>query len=41
MKHGPIALVDKHTHSVFIVPQDAVYEKVMSNLEEIKAAAGR
>jgi glutamine---fructose-6-phosphate transaminase (isomerizing) len=40
MKHGPIALVDKHTPSVFIVPQDAVYEKVMSNLEEIKARGG-
>ena len=40
MKHGPIALVDEHTPSVFIIPQDFVYEKVMSNLEEIKARGG-
>ena len=40
MKHGPIALVDKDTPSVFIMPQGAVYEKVMANLEEIKARGG-
>ena len=40
MKHGPIALVDEHTPSVFIVPHDFVYEKVMSNLSEIKARGG-
>ena len=40
MKHGPIALVDEHTPSVFIVPQGGVYDKVMSNLEEIKARGG-
>ncbi len=40
MKHGPIALVDKHTPSVFLVPQCSVYDKVMSNLEEIKARGG-
>jgi glucosamine--fructose-6-phosphate aminotransferase (isomerizing) len=40
MKHGPIALVDKKTPSVFIMPQGAVYDKVMSNLEEIKARGG-
>ena len=40
MKHGPIALVDKHTPSVFIVPQGPVYDKVISNLEEIKARGG-
>jgi glucosamine--fructose-6-phosphate aminotransferase (isomerizing) len=40
MKHGPIALVDEHTPSVIIVPQGAVYDKVMSNLEEIKARGG-
>jgi glucosamine--fructose-6-phosphate aminotransferase (isomerizing) len=40
MKHGPIALVDEHTPSVFIMPQGAVYDKVMSNLEEIKARGG-
>ena len=40
MKHGPIALVDKNTPSVFIVPQDFVYDKVLSNLAEIKARGG-
>ena len=40
MKHGPIALVDENTPSVFIVPQGFVYDKVMSNLEEIKARGG-
>jgi glutamine---fructose-6-phosphate transaminase (isomerizing) len=40
MKHGPIALVDEHTPSVFIVPQGTVYEKVLSNLQEVKARGG-
>ncbi len=40
MKHGPIALVDEHTPSVFVMPQGLVYEKVMANLEEIKARGG-
>jgi glucosamine--fructose-6-phosphate aminotransferase (isomerizing) len=40
MKHGPIALVDENTPSVFVVPQGVVYDKVMSNLEEIKARGG-
>jgi glucosamine--fructose-6-phosphate aminotransferase (isomerizing) len=40
MKHGPIALVDEHTPSVFIMPRGFVYEKVMSNLEEVKARGG-
>jgi glucosamine--fructose-6-phosphate aminotransferase (isomerizing) len=40
MKHGPIALVDGDTPSVFIMPQGTVYDKVMSNLEEIKARGG-
>ena len=40
MKHGPIALVDEHTPSVFLIPQGLVYDKVMSNLEEIKARGG-
>ena len=40
MKHGPIALVDEKTPSVFIMPQGNVYEKVMANLEEIKARGG-
>jgi glucosamine--fructose-6-phosphate aminotransferase (isomerizing) len=40
MKHGPIALVDESTPSVFIMPQGPVFDKVMSNLEEIKARGG-
>ena len=40
MKHGPIALVDEQTPSVFVMPQGFIYEKVMSNLEEIKARGG-
>ena len=40
MKHGPIALVDSNTPSVFLVPQGFIYDKVMSNLEEIKARGG-
>lgn len=40
MKHGPIALVDENTPSVFVMPNGFIYEKVMSNLEEIKARKG-
>jgi glucosamine--fructose-6-phosphate aminotransferase (isomerizing) len=40
MKHGPIALVDENTPSVFLVPQGSVFDKVMSNMEEIKARGG-
>jgi len=40
MKHGPIALVDEQTPSVFLVPRGAVFDKVMSNMQEIKARGG-
>ena len=40
MKHGPIALVDKRTPSVFLMPQGPVYDKVMANVQEIKARGG-
>lgn len=40
MKHGPIALVDEATPSVFIVPRCGIYPKVISNLEEVKARKG-
>jgi glucosamine--fructose-6-phosphate aminotransferase (isomerizing) len=40
MKHGPIALVDEHTPSVFLIPQGPVYDKVISNMEEIRARGG-
>ncbi|MDP1629191.1 MAG: SIS domain-containing protein, partial [bacterium] len=40
MKHGPIALIDKKFPSLFIAPVDSVYEKMLSNMEEIKARGG-
>ena len=40
MKHGPIALIDRDTPSVFLCTRGALYEKVMSNLEEIKSRGG-
>ncbi|OWK47508.1 glutamine--fructose-6-phosphate transaminase (isomerizing) [Fimbriiglobus ruber] len=40
MKHGPIALVDADTPSVFLVPRGSVFDKVMSNMQEIKARGG-
>ncbi|MEX0725276.1 MAG: glutamine--fructose-6-phosphate transaminase (isomerizing), partial [Planctomycetaceae bacterium] len=40
MKHGPIALVDERTPSIFVIPQGHIYPKVISNLEEIKARGG-
>ncbi|MEW6407707.1 MAG: glutamine--fructose-6-phosphate transaminase (isomerizing) [Patescibacteria group bacterium] len=41
MKHGPIALVDSKFPVFAIAPQDSVYEKTISNLEEIKARHGK
>jgi glucosamine--fructose-6-phosphate aminotransferase (isomerizing) len=41
MKHGPIALIDENMPVVFIVPRDTLYEKVMSNLQEVRARKGR
>jgi glucosamine--fructose-6-phosphate aminotransferase (isomerizing) len=40
MKHGPIALVDRQTPSVFLMPHGPVYDKVLANLQEIKARGG-
>lgn len=40
MKHGPIALVDDATPSVFIIPHGTTYDKVMANMEEVKARGG-
>ncbi len=40
MKHGPIALVDPNTPSVFLMSGGPVFDKVMSNLEEVKARGG-
>jgi glucosamine--fructose-6-phosphate aminotransferase (isomerizing) len=41
MKHGPIALIDDEMPIVVIVPKSATYDKVFSNLEEVKARGGR
>ncbi|MBM4172628.1 MAG: glutamine--fructose-6-phosphate transaminase (isomerizing), partial [Ignavibacteria bacterium] len=41
MKHGPIALIDENMPVVFIAMKDSVYEKVISNIEEVKARKGR
>jgi glucosamine--fructose-6-phosphate aminotransferase (isomerizing) len=40
LKHGVIALITEETPSLFIAPQDAVFEKNMSNIEEVKARKG-
>jgi glucosamine--fructose-6-phosphate aminotransferase (isomerizing) len=40
MKHGPIALIDPCTPSVFIAPVDQIYDKTRSNIEEVKARKG-
>ncbi|REJ93347.1 MAG: glutamine--fructose-6-phosphate transaminase (isomerizing) [Planctomycetota bacterium] len=40
MKHGPIALIDERTPSVFVVPRCGIYPKVISNMEEVKARKG-
>mgnify|MGYP001400394715 CR=1 FL=1 len=41
MKHGPIALIDEAMPVVFIATQDEVYEKVVSNIQEVKARGGQ
>jgi glutamine---fructose-6-phosphate transaminase (isomerizing) len=41
MKHGPIALVDKNLPVVFVATKDSFYEKIISNVQEIKARKGR
>jgi glutamine---fructose-6-phosphate transaminase (isomerizing) len=40
MKHGPIALIDKKTPTVFLVPQDSMYDKTMANLAMIRSRRG-
>jgi glucosamine--fructose-6-phosphate aminotransferase (isomerizing) len=41
MKHGPIALIDDNMPAVFIAPRDSTYEKILSNIQEIRARRGR
>ena len=41
MKHGPIALVDENLPVVAIAPKDDLYEKMLGNIEEVKARDGK
>ena len=41
MKHGPIALIDEKTPTVAVAPRDRVYEKILSNIEEVLARKGK
>jgi len=41
MKHGPIALIDEQMPVVVLLPRNATYEKVVSNMEEVRARGGR
>ena len=41
MKHGPIALIDENFPSVCLAPRDSAYEKMVSNIQEVKARNGR
>lgn len=41
MKHGPIALIDEMMPVVFIAPHDSVFDKIVSNVHEVKARKGK
>ncbi len=41
MKHGPIALIDKNMPVVFIATRDSTYEKILSNIQEVRARGGK
>lgn len=41
MKHGPIALIDENMPVVFIAPKGDIYEKIISNIQEVRARSGR
>ena len=40
MKHGPIALIDEKMPSVIIAPEDDLYDKIVSNVQQVKARGG-
>jgi glucosamine--fructose-6-phosphate aminotransferase (isomerizing) len=40
MKHGPIALIDEQLPVVILAPHDAVFEKMIGNMQEVKARGG-
>lgn len=41
MKHGPIALIDENMPVVFIATDDFIYEKILSNIQEVKSRKGK
>jgi glucosamine--fructose-6-phosphate aminotransferase (isomerizing) len=41
MKHGPIALIDENMPVVFIATQDEIYDKILSNIEEVRTRKGK
>ena len=41
MKHGPIALIDENMFVIFIAPKDKTYEKIVSNIQEVKSRGGK
>ncbi|HWQ82169.1 MAG TPA: glutamine--fructose-6-phosphate transaminase (isomerizing) [Ignavibacteria bacterium] len=41
MKHGPIALIDENMPVVFVAPKDRTYDKIISNIEEVRARSGK
>jgi glucosamine--fructose-6-phosphate aminotransferase (isomerizing) len=41
MKHGPIALIDENVPVIVIAPHDELYEKTISNMEEVAARGGK
>ncbi len=41
MKHGPLAMIDENFPTIAIAPSDSVHEKIISNMEEIKARSGK
>ena len=41
MKHGPLAMIDEHFPTIALVPKDSVYEKNISNIQEIRARRGK
>lgn len=41
MKHGPIALIDETCPSIFVAPADKSYDKILSNMQEVKARGGK
>jgi glutamine---fructose-6-phosphate transaminase (isomerizing) len=41
MKHGPVALIDEHLPVICLAPRDAIYAKMLSNIEQVRARKGQ